>query len=191
MTNLRPDQTRMIADESRNSCSRLTGHESCTRVDENYERLNKMAERFSDTQEKPEASDVQVFTHNKNKKKKRKYYYVSSTSDSWSNDSDCQQFDKREKRRKRSGEATSKNKEIEKGLSSTLMQLSLLVWPSNESWGNTHANSRLPTLIDSHPLLIQDLVANFTPCNNKNSLILFKNVLAITRINFFFYVIIS
>ena len=110
--------------------ARLTGHESCTRVDENYKRLNKMAdvsERFSDTQEKPEASDVQVFTHNKNKKKKRKYYYVSSTSDSWSNDSDCQQFDKREKRRKRSGEATSKNKEIEKGLSSTLMQLSLLV----------------------------------------------------------------
>ena len=39
-------------------------------------RLNKMAdvsERFSDTQEKPEASDVQVITHNKKKGKKRKY----------------------------------------------------------------------------------------------------------------------
>ena len=35
-----------------------------------------VSERFSDTREKPEASDVQVITHN---------------------DSDCQQFDKRQK----------------------------------------------------------------------------------------------
>ena len=56
--------------------------------------------RFSDTQEKPETSDVQIITHN-NKKKKRKYYYVSSTRDSWSNDSDCQQFDKRQKTKKK------------------------------------------------------------------------------------------
>ena len=56
------------------------------RVDENYKRLDKMAdvfELFSDTQEKPEASDV------------------SSTSDSWSNDSDGQQFDKRQKTKKK------------------------------------------------------------------------------------------
>ena len=50
--------------------ARLTGHESCMRVDENYnKRLNKMAdvsERLSDTQEKPEASDVQIITHNNN-----------------------------------------------------------------------------------------------------------------------------
>ena len=40
--------------ESMRGLARLTGHESCTRVDENYKRLNKMAdvsERFSDTQE--------------------------------------------------------------------------------------------------------------------------------------------
>ena len=55
------------------------------------------------------------------------YYYVSSTSDSWSNDLDNQQFDKRHKTKKKSVEATIKNKEIEKRLSSTLMQLSLLV----------------------------------------------------------------
>ena len=53
----------------------MTCHESYMRVDENYKRLNKMvdvSERLSDTQEKPEASDVQVITHNK-KKKERKY----------------------------------------------------------------------------------------------------------------------
>ena len=60
-------------------------------------------------------------------KKKYIYYYVSSTSDSWSNDLDNQQFDKRHKTKKKSVEATIKNKEIEKRLSSTLMQLSLLV----------------------------------------------------------------
>ena len=63
--------------------ARLTGHESCMRVDENYKRLNKLAdvcERLSDTQEKPEASDFQIITHKK-KKKKRENYYVSSTSD--------------------------------------------------------------------------------------------------------------
>ena len=41
--------------------ARLTGHESCMRIDENYKRLNKLvdvSERLSDTQEKPEASDV-------------------------------------------------------------------------------------------------------------------------------------
>ena len=54
-----------------------------------------VSERFSDTREKPEASDV--ITHNDNKKGKNIHYYVSSTSDSWSNDSDCQQFDKRQK----------------------------------------------------------------------------------------------
>ena len=57
--------------------------------------MTDVSERFSDTQEKPEASDVQVISHNKKKKKKRKYYYVSSTSDSWSNDSDYQQLDMR------------------------------------------------------------------------------------------------
>ena len=60
--------------------ARLTGHESCTRV--------------------AEASDFQVITHKK-KKKKRKYYCLSSTSNSWSNDSDCQQFDKRQKTKKK------------------------------------------------------------------------------------------
>ena len=67
-------------------------------------RFNKMAdvsERFSDTLGKPEASDIQVITHNMKKKKKRKYYYVSSTSESWSNDSDCQQFDKCQKTKKK------------------------------------------------------------------------------------------
>ena len=53
------------------------------------------------------------------------------------------------KRRKRSVEGTSKSKEIEK---------KLLVSPTNESFGNTHADSRLPTLIDSHPRLIQALL---------------------------------
>ena len=33
--------------------ARLTGHETCMRVDENYTRLNKMAD-VSDTQENPE-----------------------------------------------------------------------------------------------------------------------------------------
>ena len=47
-----------------------------------------VSERFSDTREKPEASDV--ITHNDNKKGKNIHYYVSSTSD-------CQQFDKRQK----------------------------------------------------------------------------------------------
>ena len=59
--------------------ARLTGYESCMRV--------------------AEASDFQVITHKK-KKKKRKYY-VSWTSDSWSNDSDCPQFDKRQKTKKK------------------------------------------------------------------------------------------
>ena len=68
-----------------------------------------VSERLSDTQEE------------------NIYYYVSSTSDSWSNDLDNQQFDKRHKTKKKSVEATIKNKEIEKRLSSTLMQLSLLV----------------------------------------------------------------
>ena len=45
------------------------------------------------------ASDVQVITHNNNKKKEKNY--VSSTSDSWSNDSDCEQFDKRQKTKKK------------------------------------------------------------------------------------------
>ena len=80
-------------------------------------RLNKMAdvsEHFSDTQGKPEATNVQVIIHKK-KKKKRKYYYVSSTSDSWSNDLDCiSSLTSMKKRRKRSVEATRKNKEIEK-----------------------------------------------------------------------------
>ena len=51
--------------------ARLTGHESCTRVDENYKMAN-VSERLFDTQEKPEASDVQVITHNKKKKEKKK-----------------------------------------------------------------------------------------------------------------------
>ena len=72
--------------------ARLTGHESCMRIEENYKRLAVCTLQlqgstkwpmflsvFSDTREKPEASDVQVITHNK-KKKKRKY--VSSTRDS-------------------------------------------------------------------------------------------------------------
>ena len=59
--------------------TRLTRHESCTRVVESAE-----------------AGDFQVITHKK-KKTKRKCYYVSSTSESWSNDLNCQQFDKRQK----------------------------------------------------------------------------------------------
>ena len=53
-----------------------------------------------ESQRVAKASDFQVITHNK-KKKKRKHYYVSSTSDSWSNDSDCQQFDKRQKTKRK------------------------------------------------------------------------------------------
>ena len=90
-----------------------------------------VSERLSDTQEKPEASDVQVITHNNNnnnnkkkkkkkkkrkkkkkkKKKKRKYYCVSSTSDSWSNDSDCQQFDKRQKTKKKNRGSNAEQKQ--------------------------------------------------------------------------------
>ena len=46
-----------------------------------------VSEHFSDTQEKPEASDVQVITHKKKrkkkKKKKRKYYYISTFGEQW------------------------------------------------------------------------------------------------------------
>ena len=80
-----------------------------------------------------EASDFQVITHKK-KKEKRKYYYVSSTSDSWSNDSDCQQFDKRQKTKKKSGEATSKNKEIEKRRKTLVNSHATLTARLTEQW---------------------------------------------------------
>ena len=52
------------------------------------------------------------------RKKRRKYYYVSSTSDSWSNDLDCQQFDKRQKTKKKRGSNEQKqgNRKKEKTL---------------------------------------------------------------------------
>ena len=89
--------------------ARLTGHESCMRVDKNYKRFNKMAdvsERLSDTQEKPEASDVQVITHNTVIRRRKKENIITYHR-----------------------QATSKSKEIgkRKRLSLTLMQLSLLV----------------------------------------------------------------
>ena len=51
-----------------------------------------------------------VITHKK-KGEKRKYYYVSSTSDSWSNDSDCQQFDKRQKTKKKNRGSNAEQKQ--------------------------------------------------------------------------------
>ena len=106
--------------------ARLTGHESCMRVDENYKRiimmriikLNKMAdvsERFSDTQEKPEASDVQVITHNIRRRKKENiitYHRQVTVGVMTRTFSSLTSVKKR--RKNGTVEATSKNKEIEK-----------------------------------------------------------------------------
>ena len=67
-----------------------------------------VSERFSDTQDKPEASDIQVITHNNNNKKV------------------CQQFDKHQKTKKKKHGSNKQKRENLKN-SSTLMQLSLLV----------------------------------------------------------------
>ena len=102
--------------------ARLTGHESCMRIDENYKRLNKMAdisERLSDTQEKPETSDVMQV----NKKKENiitchRQVTVGVMTRTVSSLTSVK------KRRKRTMEATSKNKKIEKRRKTLVIQLS-------------------------------------------------------------------
>ena len=104
-----------------------------------------------------QAGDFQIITHKK-KKKKRKYYDVSSTSDNWSNDSDCQQVDKRQKtktKKRGSNEQKQGNRKEKKDSRQLSCNSHCSFDQAMRSSGNTHANSRLPTFIDSHPRLIQ------------------------------------
>ena len=104
--------------------ARLTGHESCMRVDKNYKRLVVrhfavtgstkwpmfLHECFSDTQEKPEASDVQVIIIRRFKKENIITYHRQVTVGVMTRS--VSSLTSVKKRRKKSLEATSKNKEI-------------------------------------------------------------------------------
>ena len=142
--------------------ARLTGHESCVRVDENYKlcsyrfalcsyRFNKTAhvsERFSDTQEKTQANDVQVITHNNNNKKNIyiiTYHRQVTVGVMTRTVSSLTSVKKTKKTR--SVDATSKNKEKKKD--------------SRQLSCNSHCSfdramrveeTLMPTLIDSHPV---------------------------------------
>ena len=171
----RPDQTRMRVDESCNSRSRLTANSrqlSCTLI--NFElvqilvRVNGSFGSFDRSWElhecrrelQKQAISKSLPRRRRRRRRRRKEniitYHRQVTVGVMPRA--VSSLTSVKKRRKRSGEATSKNKEIEKRrktLVNSHTTLSLLVWPSNESWGNTRVNSLLPTLIDSHPRLIQ------------------------------------
>ena len=109
---------------------RLTGHESCMRVDENYKRLNKMFLSICLTlrkNQKQAMSKSLAIIRRRRKKENIITYHRQVTAGVMTRTISSLTCVK--KRRKRTVEATRENKEIKKEerLSSTLMQLSLLV----------------------------------------------------------------
>ena len=194
---IRPDQTKMRVNESRNSRSRLTANShqlSCTLINfELVQILRRVNERFGSfdrswelheinglhfavtwaqqngrcflasvfltlTEEKPEASDFQVITHNKKKTRRKKeniitYHWqvtvgvMTRTVSSLTNV---------KKRRKRSVEATSKNKEIEKRRKTLVNSHATLAARLTEQWELRKHSCKLSPA-NSHPRLIQAL----------------------------------
>ena len=98
--------------ESMRGLARLTGHESCMRIEENYKRLAVCTLQLQGSTKWPMFLSV-FLTLGKNQKqamskslpiirrrKKENTYHRQEIVVSWSNDSDCQQFDKRQKTKK-------------------------------------------------------------------------------------------